>query len=333
MEYGSVPGIAPAPSVICLGAGGFGSTIPWETAFAILDAYVGQGGNFLDTAHIYAAWEPGGVGASERTLGAWLKRNGLRRRFVIGTKGGHPHLQSMQVSRLSPAAISQDLGESLERLDTDYIDVYWLHRDDPAVPVGEILGVLNEHLAAGRVRALGASNWSLTRLVEAAAYAGAHGLQTFCASQIGYSLAQSQLPNPTAERIRYMDGQTWEWHCQTGMPLVAFSSQVLGLFSAKYVGDGRNLKTGKDQTVKKIYFSAGNFERQKRAAALAEKYGRTTNQIALAYLLGQPFPVFPIAGSQTVRQVLDSCAAADLTLRPDEIACLEGQTDQPSTST
>jgi len=324
MDYGTIPGIALAPSVICLGTGGFGSSIPRETAFAILDAYAGQGGNFLDTAHVYAAWEPGGAGASERTLGAWLKRSGLRRRFVVGTKGGHPHLQSMQVSRLSPVEITQDLGESLERLDTNTIDLYWLHRDDPAVPIGEILGVLNEHLAAGRVRALGASNWSMTRLVEAAAYAGAHGMQTFCASQIGYSLAQSQLPNPSADGTRYMDGQAWEGHCQRGMPLMAFSSQAQWFFSGKYVGDGRNLKTGKDQTVKKIYFSARNFERQKRAVALAEKYGRTANQIALAYLLSQPFPVFPIVGSQTVEQVLDSCAAAALTLRPGEIAWLEG---------
>jgi aryl-alcohol dehydrogenase-like predicted oxidoreductase len=324
MDYGTIPGIAPAPSVICLGTGGFGSSIPRETAFAILDAYAGQGGNFLDTAHIYAAWEPGGSGASERTLGAWLKRNGMRRRFVVGTKGAHPHLQSMQVSRLSPVEITQDLEESLERLDTDTIDLYWLHRDDPAVPVGEILGVLNEHLAAGRVRALGASNWSTARLVEAAAYAGAHGMQTFCASQIGYSLAQSQLLNPSVEGARYMDDRAWQWHRQTGVPLVAFSSQALGFFSGKYVGGGRSLKTGKDQTVKKIYLSAKNLERQERATALAEKDGRTANQIALAYLLSQPFPVFPIVGSQTVEQVLDSCAAAAFTLRPDEIAWLEG---------
>jgi aryl-alcohol dehydrogenase-like predicted oxidoreductase len=323
MEYATIPGTRLTPSVISLGTGGFGSSVPRDTAFAIMDAYATQGGNFLDSAHIYAAWLPGGAGVSERTVGAWLKHSGQRENFVVATKGGHPYLQSMHVSRLSPGEISQDLSESLERLDTGYVDLYWLHRDDPAVPVGEILGVLNEHLAAGRVRALGASNWGIRRIAEAAEYAAAHGMQSFCASQIGYSLAQSQIPSPTPEFNWYMDGQTWEWHSQTGLPVVAYSSQALGFFSGKYAADS-NLKPGKDQTVKKFYFSPGNFERQKRAAVLAEKYGRSVNQIALAYLLSQPFPVYPVVGSQNVAQLLDSVAAAGLVLRPAEVAWLEG---------
>jgi aryl-alcohol dehydrogenase-like predicted oxidoreductase len=328
MEYATLPGTDLRLSAICLGAGGFGSSIARDTAFAILDAFVESGGNCADSAHIYAAWTPGGWGISERTLGAWLKMRGLqsgpaRTQFVVGTKGGHPNLDTMQVSRLSPTEITQDLNESLDRLDTEYIDMYWLHRDDPAVPVGEILEVLNQHLRAGRIRAIGASNWSIARIEEAAAYARSHGLRTFCASQIGYSLASAPAGSAGAGTL-YMDQPTWEWHRRSGMPVVAYSSQALGFFSGKYRPDGTGPQTDKGRTVAATYFNAGNFGRLARAQALAGDKGRPTNDVALAYLLNQPFPVVAIVGSQAVDQIRASCRAAGLRLSVEEVAWLAG---------
>ncbi len=320
MHYSPFAGVPLAPSVICLGTGGYGTNIPTEQAFALLDAFAEQGGNFLDTARIYGAWAPGGEGASEKTLGAWLKRTAARDRFVISTKGAHPDLATMHISRIGPADLAADIRASLDALQTDVIDIYWLHRDDPAVPVGEILAALNEHLAAGRVRAIGASNWSLARLVEANEYAREHGLTGFQANQIGWSLAAANTGTAPVAGMLYMDAATHAYHRQTGLPVLAYSSQATGFFSAKYRRE--QLAEPATTTASRLYFTPENFDRLDRATELARRHGITANQVNLAWLLGQPFPVYPIVGCRTVEQVRDSCAAADVMLTADEIASL-----------
>ena len=124
-----------------------------QSTRAAVEAALRLGYRHVDTARIYGAWAPGGDGASEKTLGAWMESRGMREKFVVSTKGAHPDLATMHISRIAPADIAADVAASLDALRTDYIDTYWLHRDDPSVPVGEILGALNEHLAAGRIRA------------------------------------------------------------------------------------------------------------------------------------------------------------------------------------
>lgn len=322
MKYLSLPHTTLTPSVICLGTGDFGSGISAERADALLDAFVEAGGNFMDTARIYAAWIPGGMGLSERTIGAWLRRRGARDRLVLATKGGHPELATMRISRLSPAEITADLLASLEALGTDVIDLYWLHRDDPAVPVGEILGVLNEQISAGRIRAIGASNWAIERLAQAATYAQAHGLIGFCANQVGWSLAQVNPQAASVEGMRAMDAATLDYHRRTQMPVVAYSSQAQGFFSGKYRPDLDRPRTPKEEAIARTYFSPENFARLARAETLAARYGRTPNEIALGYLLSQPFAVYPIVGCRSVEQVQASSAAADLHLTAEEVAFL-----------
>jgi aryl-alcohol dehydrogenase-like predicted oxidoreductase len=328
MKYLSLSEAHLTPSVICLGCGQYGTGIPAEQAWALLDAFAEQGGSFLDTARVYGAWAAAGAGASERVLGAWLKARGMRSRMIIGTKGGHPELATMHLSRLTPAEIAADLSASLDDLQTDAIDLYWLHRDDPAVPVGEILGVLNDHLAAGRIRAIGASNWTAPRLAEAASYARVHKLIGFQASQIGWSLATA---NPVAAGFAgmlYMDEPTLAYHQRTGLPVVAYSSQAGGFFSGKYARPDTAKPGGSREThqvpkpVPRLYADQENFARLERARELAARRGCTPNQIALGYLLSQPFPVFPIAGCRTAEQVRASCAAAEVQLTAEEIAYL-----------
>jgi aryl-alcohol dehydrogenase-like predicted oxidoreductase len=126
---------------------------------------------------------------SERTIGAWLRSRGVRKGVILATKGAHPDLDAMQVDRMSPEEIGSDLAESLDALQTDVVDIYWLHRDAPGVPVEEIVDALNVHVRAGRIRALGASNWRPDRIEAANAYARTHDLTGFSASQIAHSLA------------------------------------------------------------------------------------------------------------------------------------------------
>ena len=171
MRYRNIPGTDLYPSSICLGTGLMGSTIDREHSFQLLDTLVEMGGNFIDTAHVYGDWVPGGKSLSEKTIGIWAKERGIRNRVMIGTKGAHPALSSMSIPRLSHREIVNDLDESLEYLQTEYVDLYWLHRDDPNRPVADILETLNEQVAAGKIRYFGCSNWRVQRIREAMQYA------------------------------------------------------------------------------------------------------------------------------------------------------------------
>lgn len=320
MRYRDLAGLKPTPSQLVLGTGVFGSQLPEPEAFALLDAFAAGGGNFLDTAHVYAAWLPNGAGASERTIGKWLKRTGARERIVVGTKGAHIDMKT-GASRMRADCLAKDLEESLGRLQSPYIDLYWLHRDDPAVPVGEILGWLNEHLRAGKLRALGCSNWAPARIEEANRYAASNGLTGFCASQIGWALAWPQPAFDPKSLTRYVDAETEAFHRRTGFTQVAYSSQANGFFSGRY-GPGLPPEAQKPGVLRK-YGSPRNYKRLAAATELAGRRGVSANQVALTGLLEQPFPFFAIVGPKNIEQLRDSLAAADLRLSADELAGLE----------
>jgi aryl-alcohol dehydrogenase-like predicted oxidoreductase len=322
VRYTVLPTTDFAPSVIGLGTGGFGTRIPQDQAFAMLDLFAELGGNFLDTARVYAAWIPGGAGASERTIGAWLRSRGAAASFVVATKGGHPDLKTMHISRLSPPEIAADVAASLDALAVEAIDLYWLHRDDPAIPVGEIMDALHEQVAAGRLAALGASNWTPERIAAANAYAAGRGRPGFCASQIGWSLAVADTSAAPFGGTLSMDAATLAYHQCTGFPVMAYSSQAAGFFAGK-ADRYRDQADAKVDGFARTYVSAANFARLDRAREVAARHGRPANDVALAYLLSQPFPVYALAGCQTVAQVRSSCAASDLRLSSEEIAYLE----------
>lgn len=305
MNQFTLPGVTLPLSVLCLGTANYGSAYSRDQSFALLDAFAEAGGSFLDTAHVYADWLPNGRGASERTVGEWLRTRGVRDGFAVATKGGHPRLETMERSRLRPDDLARDLTESLERLGTDRVDLYWLHRDDPAVPVGEILGALNERLAAGRVRALGASNWPPARLRAAAEYARTHGLTSFVAAQIGWSLA---VPNQTQEQwhdMRFMDADDLRYYCATGLRVIPFSPQAGGFFAHPYdPADPRHA----------LYHNPTNAGRWERVRQLADRRGVSANAVALAYLLSHPCGGAAVIGPRTVAQFEDSLTAVALEL-------------------
>ena len=318
MRFFRLPGISKDLSVVCLGAGSLGSALSEDESFAVLDAFAAHGGSFLDTAHVYADWAPGGTGASERTLGRWLRSRGVTDRIAVGTKGGHPRLETMTRSRLRPEDIAQDLRESLERLQLDVVDLYWLHRDDPAVPAGEILAALNEHLAAGRIRAIGASNWSTTRLTEAANFADRQGLTGFCASQIAWSLAQDQAVFDPALGTVGMNAPMLDFYCGAGLKVIPYSAQAGGFFSRAY-----------DETASRYarFHSTVNARRWSQVRILAHERGASANAMALAYLLNHPCGGAGIVGSHTPAQVADSCEASEIVLTAEDLTFLEGDED------
>ena len=144
-------------SKIILGTAVFGTKIPKETAFEMMDTYFAHGGRVLDTARVYSDWLPNGHGASERTIGEWIQERNCRKDIILSTKGAHPSFSDMHRSRMTAEEIYVDLNESLKTLQTDYVDIYYLHRDDENIPVSEIMDILDPLVKSGKIRMLGAS--------------------------------------------------------------------------------------------------------------------------------------------------------------------------------
>lgn len=309
MRNVGIPRTALEPSCLCFGTAEFGSTIDRATAFALMDAYVDAGGNFIDTAKVYGDWVPGQVSPSEKFIGEWLQTRGNRGQIVLATKGAHYHLDAPQIKRLKPADIVSDLDASLQHLRTEVIDLYWLHRDDPARPVEEIVGTLEGQVKAGKIRYYGASNWRVDRLVEAQAYASGVGAQGFCAVSNQWSLASvdvASLPDPT---MVAMDDALWEVHRAQNLAAIPYTSQAYGVFHKLATGQGDAIP----EMYRRMFVNAETVARLTRVQALSRETGLTITQIVLGYLLSQPFPTIPVFSVRNEAQLRDTLAAAEST--------------------
>jgi aryl-alcohol dehydrogenase-like predicted oxidoreductase len=324
MKYGTI-GEIDRVSRIGLGGGGFGSQIAQDAVDALLDRFVGAGGNFVDSAHIYGAWDPGGsnggCGNSEVAIGRWMAKRDARGHLIVGTKGGHPDFAT-GASGMTRQTVLRHLRESLEHLQTDYIDVYYFHRDDRAIPVEEILSWMAEPLAAGTIRVLACSNWRADRIAEARAVAAARGLPLIEASQISWSLAHASralTSNKHGEQVA-MDEGAWEFHRLTQLPQVAYNGQAGGLF-ARFDGCSEAELTAPEfvrAALVRRYDNDLTWRRRRLAQRLAKEKGCSTNHIALAWMLHQPFPAFPIVGTANPGHLADSLSALEVPLSPDE---------------
>jgi len=317
MKYQDIPGTDLHPSVISLGTADFGSFIASSTAFQLLDAFIEQGGNFLDTARVYAAWVPAGLGLSEKTVGQWLKERGIREKVVLATKGAHYDFIT-HTPRVTRQDILADLEESLRALQTESIDFYWLHRDDPQQPVAEILETLNEQVARGKIRFFGCSNWRVERIAAALHYATEHNLAGFVGDQCMWSLAvpnQEAIADPT---LVVMDAPLFDFHQKTGLAAIAYTSQAHGFFT-KASADPASLSNH----LQKTYGNATNTGRLQRLQRVSQELSLPISVVALAYLTHQPFPTFPVTTFTSVGQLLESIQAGDVELRADIVQYLE----------
>jgi aryl-alcohol dehydrogenase-like predicted oxidoreductase len=320
MRYGQVPGINKPISRLVQGTVMISSG-KLDESFALLDAIYALGCNAFDTAHVY------GNGDSERTLGRWVRERELHDRVVIITKGAHPNQDR---PRVTPFDITSDLYDSLARLKLDYIDLYLLHRDDPSVPVGPIVEVLNEHLRAGRIHAFGGSNWSHTRIAAANEYARAHGLVPFVASSPNFSLAeQVKEPWPGCISIGGARGQeAREWYTREQIAVFSWSSLAGGFFSGRFTRDNlASFTGGLDALCVYSYCYEDNFQRLDRARVLAQEKGLTVPQIALSYLFSQPLNLFALVGCNSGDEFRENRAALEVRLTPAEIAWLDLRSD------
>jgi aryl-alcohol dehydrogenase-like predicted oxidoreductase len=307
------------PSTLCLGTADMGSKIDEERSFLMLDRFVERGGNFLDTAQVYADWLPGERSISEKTLGGWLAARGNRHKIVLATKGAHPELATMHLPRMSRTEIVYDLDNSLCNLRTDVIDLYWLHRDAPGVPVGEIIEILNDQVAAGKIRHFGASNWCAPRIQAAQAYAAQHSLQGFVANQMLWNIGVVEYAGLGDPTIAIMDKAMYDTHMETGLAAIPFSAQANGFFNKLAEGREHDIRP----RTRQIYRAPANQQRLQRIRQLGQETGLTVTQIVLGYLLAQPFTTIPIIGCQNVAQLDDSLSAATVDLSPTQVRFLE----------
>ncbi|TMV47408.1 aldo/keto reductase [Paenibacillus mesophilus] len=319
LKYAAIPNTGLNASSICMGTASIGSKLNEEESFRLLDLFVELGGNFLDSSHNYADWACEIKSISEKTIGKWMKERSNRNRIVVGTKGACPTKEHF--FRLTRDDIMHDLHGSLRNLQTECIDLYWLHRDDPNVPAEEILDVLLDAAEAGKIRHFACSNWTLPRIEEVQRIAAGKGKPGFCASQIMWSLAAPNTDNMSDKTIVVLDEETRQYHARTDMALVPFSAQAGGFFGGRYGRDEADQR--KQSSVGKVYFSDTNFGRLDRVREVASRLNETPSAVALAYLFTQPFPVFPIIGSHTAEQLTDSCRAGDLRLDGETALYLE----------
>lgn len=307
MPTGRIPGVDRDISQLVMGCDNQ-QTLPH--ASAMFDDFTERGGNAFDTAWLYAG------GVPERLLGQWVASRGVRDDVVIIGKGAHtPHCD--------PQSVTTQLFESLDRLQTDHVDIYFLHRDNPEVPVGEFVDVLDEHLAAGRIGAFGGSNWTIARIEEANAYAAANGKRGFAAVSNHFGLARAH-DVPWAGCEHATDDSSREWFERTGTPLFPWSSQARGFFAGRAAPENRT-----DPELVRCYYSDDNFERLTRARKLAGELGVAPTAIALAYVLAQPFPTFALIGPRSIDETRSSTDALAADLTPAQVDWLDLRDGQP----
>jgi predicted dehydrogenase/aryl-alcohol dehydrogenase-like predicted oxidoreductase len=307
MQYGHLVGIDKPISRLVMGTMLEGAHLLVPHAFALFDDFFEHGGNCFDSAYIYAG------GKSERILGQWIKSRGVRDEVVIIGKGAHPPHCSVE-------GLSRQLIESLDRMQLDGVDIYMMHRDNPEIPAGELVDVLNEHLQAGRMRAFGGSNWSIARVEEANAYAESKGLVGLSCISNNFSLARMVEP-VWSGCISASDAESRAWFQKTGMPLFAWSSQARGFFVRADPEDQS------DPELVRCWYSPDNFQRLDRVQHLAKRHNVSPLNIALAYVLRQRFPTFPLIGPRTLGETRTSLPALDIQLSPQELRWLNLEED------
>ena len=323
MKYGAFPGLNRQASRIFLGT----ASAPFNTGEdcgELMEQMLLLGINALDTARVY--------GGSEGSLGRWLVQGKNRDRVILLSKCGHPSPDGRK--RVHAKEMREDLETSLEQLRTKKIDIYLLHRDDPEVPVGEILETFNAMKAEGRIGVFGGSNWTCERIREANDYAAAHGLEGFSVTSPQYGLAR-QVKDP------------WGWNCVTlggkehladrvfireqGLAVVSYSSLGRGMMSGRFRSDDPDgAARVMDSFGREGFAWPENYERLRRCEILAGEKGATVSQIALSWMFHQNLNLFAVISSRNPDRMRQNAAALEISLTEEECGWLDLQTDSLS---
>jgi aryl-alcohol dehydrogenase-like predicted oxidoreductase len=298
---------------LCLGGNVFGWTIDEARSFDVLDAYVEAGGNFIDTADSYGRRGPGGAGESERIIGRWMAARGNRDELVIATKVG----MSPQRPGLSATNVKDGAHDSLQRLDTDRIDLYYAHSDDQQTPLEETLGAFGELVADGTIRYAAASNYSAARLERALSLGERDGAARYVALQPHYNLMERDYERELAPLCE-----------RNGLACVPYFALARGFLSGKYGRDGAQIDSPRAAGVRDSYANERGFAVLDTLERIASQRQTPVAAVSLAWLRQQPTVLAPIASATSVEQVQELTTSATLELAPDELTLL-GEASAP----
>jgi len=299
MQYATIPGVSTPSSRLILGVDN--QQLPEHAA--MFDRWFEAGGRSFDTGWIY------GGGACQKLLGEWMEHTGVRDEVVIIDKVAH-------TPDCTPDAVVPQLHDCLERLHSDHIDLLLLHRDNVDVPAGEFVSVLEECRQTGLISAYGGSNWTTSRVEEANAFAEGVGAPPFAA--ISNNLSLARMVEVVWAGCQTMSEADRTWASQTQTAVLPWSSQGRGFFT-ELAGP---TKTDNEELVR-VWYREDNFTRKERAARLAAERGVAEINIALAWVLAQPFPTFPLIGPRTAGELASSLVALDVELSSAEVVWLD----------
>jgi aryl-alcohol dehydrogenase-like predicted oxidoreductase len=295
---------------LMLGGNVFDWTADEATTFAVLDAFVGHGGNSIDTADAYSSWVPGHEGGeSETVIGKWLKKGGKRNRVLIGTKvglwGKRPGLKRQN--------ILDACNDSLRRLNTDTIDLYWLHKDDDETPPEEFIGALDELVQAGKVRAIGASNFKVPRMAAALETSAALRKVAFVAQQPEYNLL-----------CRDIEADLVPFCLRENISILPYFGLASGFLTGKYRSSADFAKSPRGAAPRMDkYLQENGLAVLTALDAVAARHEATCAQIALAWIMAKPAMTAPIASATSVAQVNELMGALEIKLTPMDLAQLD----------
>ncbi len=321
MEYRRLGRTGLHVSAICLGTMQWGWTADKEASFQVMDAFVEHGGNFIDTADIYSRWvegNPGGV--AEQIIGEWMKDRGNRRHIVLATKVRGRMWGGPNGEGLSRKHIMHAVEDSLRRLQTDYIDLYQIHWDDPNTPIEETLRALDDLVRQGKVRYIGASNISAWRLMKSLCISEKHDWARYDSLQPHYNLAHREEFEPELKPL-----------CESeGIGVLPYSPLAGGFLTGKYHLDAPPPDSARQESVKRRYFNEYGWRVLAAVEKIAEERGVLPLQIALAWLLNQPVITAPVIGANSVEQLTPSLDAVHIRLTQEEMDYLD-EASRPGT--
>lgn len=298
-------------SPLCFGGNVFGWTVGQPTSFALLDAWLGAGMNFVDTADVYSRWVPGHTGGeSETIIGQWLQKSGKRQQLVLATKLGKD-MGDGKVG-LHPKYIKQAVDASLQRLQTDYIDLYQTHDDDPNIPFEDVLGTLGDLIQAGKVRAIGASNYSAERLAAALDCSERHGLARFESLQPLYNLYDRAVFEKELQPLCV----------ERGVGVINFYALAAGFLTGKYRSAADASKSARGAKTTGLYLNPRGLRILAALDQVAAQYHAQPGEVAIAWLLQQPGVAAPIASATSLAQLQSLVNAATLPLDAAALAVL-----------
>ena len=314
MQYRNLGRTGLKVSELCLGTMQWGWTASEEASWAVMDAFVAAGGNFIDTADIYSRWaegNPGGV--SEEIIGRWMKERGNRRQIVLATKVRGVMWDGPNGEGLSRGHIISGVEDSLRRLQTDHIDLYQTHWYDAGTPIDETMRALDDLVRQGKVRYLGCSNYPAWRLAKALWASDKLGLARYDSIQPHYNIAYR------AEFERELKPLCEE----EGVGVIPYSPLAGGFLTGKYRRDAPVPDSARASAVQRRYLNDKGFTILEALEKLGQARGKSIAQMALAWQLSQPVITSPIIGANSVEQLNDSLGAVGVRLSEEEMKALD----------